>query len=212
MVTKPKLAAEAVVSSSDSYKNLTYKFASASQSMRTIAQAVYEKNPSLATADEISEEVLSEMKEGAALKWQEMNPAVGYSSEWIPTQDDKPAVVATLAMALSYSPQALNSLKKDDPVKRDVLFDLHTRFRKYFNALKNRLIGELKRIEKERNGESVTRNPAADFAKYLDDTLTSIKARCKTSSNRGDATADLTRIESAIVAFKAAYNRPVSGG
>lgn len=198
------------VTASSSYKTIMYSFTGISTAMSKVAAALYEKNPGL--VNEIDNGVMEELREGAGLRWQENNPAKGYTTDWIPVGDgEKAAHTVTLAMVRSYSPQAIAAMREPENAKWQALNSVKRKFEQYFSSQKMALIRELKKIDNERSGKTTTRKTVT-LPEYVGQTLDNIKQRAKTALARGNATqAEVDSIERGVTAFKAAMNKPVSG-
>ena len=181
-----------------SFKDAAYKAALTGETLESIAKWVSLKCPNF--GEEVPKEIKAELNEGWMLRWQELNPAVQYNSlkGWIP--DEKGDIQATVAWATSYSQQAFGQLKKDDPVRHDIMGDIRTKFNKYSsNKLK-----DLQRAVRGLTSKPRERQQAKGFDKYLEDTFTDMKARCKTAKARNDEQApDEVKLRMAIDAFYA---------
>lgn len=182
-----------------SFKDAAYKAALTGETLESIAKWVSLKCPNF--VDEVPKEIKTELTDGWALRWQELNPAVQYNSTkgWIP--DEKGDIQATVAWALSYSQQAFGQLKKDDPVRHGIMGDIRTKFNKYAS---NKL-ADMKRAVRKLDSKPRERQQAKGFMTYVDDTFTDMKARCKTAKARNDEQAvDEVKLRMAIDAFYAA--------
>lgn len=181
-----------------SFKDAAYKSAALGESIATIAAWVYTKCPNFTS--EVPKEVKTELTDGWALRWQELNPAVQYNSlkGWIP--DEKGDIQATLAWALSYSQQAFGQLKKDDPVRHGIMGDIRNKFNKYASnklADMKRAVRNLENANKPRE-----RIQAKLFMTYVDETFADMKKRNTTAKARSDEQAvDDIKLRMAIDAF-----------
>jgi hypothetical protein len=189
-------AAEISVSS---FKDAAYKSALTGETLETIARWVNDECP--AFLDDVSAEIKAELREGFALRWQELNPAKTFdSNSWIPK--DNGDISVSLAYCLSYSQQAFGQLKADNAVQHGVIKKIRDDFNKYVSNK----IADLKRaVRKVQNeGKPSQRVQAKLFQEYLSDTFTQMKARCKTAKARSDAEApDEVKLRMAIDAFYA---------
>lgn len=183
-----------------SFKDAGYQSAVSSERTASIARFVFEKCPSF--LDDIPKEVKAELEEGFALRWQEINPAVKYTVDWVPSE--KGNIEVTLAFCLSYSQQAFGQMKNEDPVKHSVIKQVRDAFSKYKSNRMADLRTAVRRIANE--GKTSTRQQAKQFVAWLDDTFDTMKARCKTATARGDADANEVKLRVAIDAFKRAYH------
>ena len=182
-----------------SFKDAAIISATLSERMATVAQFIVTQCPNF--LDDVPKEVKAELHEGWAIRWQELNPAVEYSTEWVPKKSG--GFVATLAFALSYSQQAFGQLKNEDPVKHGVIKGVRDKFNKYTS---NRM-KDLKKAVRDLNPETRTRTQSDNFATFIEKTMDNIKTRCKNAVAREDSTADELKTRMAIEAFKNVINK-----
>lgn len=194
--TKTQGAQSAVLS----FKDAGYQSAVSSERTASIARFVFDKCPSF--LDDVPKEVKAELEEGFALRWQEINPAVKYTPDWVPSETGN--IEVTLAFCLSYSQQAFGQMKNEDPVKHSIIKAVRDAFSKYKSNRMADLRTAVRRIANE--GKTTTRQQAKQFVAWLDDTFDTMKARCKTATARGDADANEVKLRVAIDAFKRAYH------
>lgn len=181
-----------------SFKDAGYQSARSSETMATIARWILEKNPSF--LDSPSDEEKAELREGWALRWQELNPTTKYNADWIPA--DNGSIEVSLAYCLSYSQQAFGQMKNDNPVQHGVIKQIRDAFNKYCSNRMGDLKTAVRRVVNE--GKTTTRQQAKLFDEFLKDSFDTIKARCKTAQARGDATApNEVALRQAIDAFYA---------
>lgn len=180
-----------------SLKDAGYQGAVSSERMEVIARYVLDQFPSF--AEEQPTEAIDGLKAGWMLRWQELNPAQGYNSEWIPVEKDASSVV-TIDYAFAFSQQEFGRLKKDHPVQHGVVKGVRDKFNAYASNRKADLIRAVKAlINKDKPRERVQ---AKDFSEYLADTFDTIKARRKTAEARGDTTVcDAVKLAIAIERF-----------
>jgi hypothetical protein len=182
----------------DNLKNAGYQSAIADEHLSLVAKYVLDVCPSI--LDEVPAEVKSQLVEGWALRWQELNPAKRYNSEWIP--DPKGGNELTLAYAMSFSQQQFGQLRQSDPVKHGVINNIRTPFNKYASNKMKALLKAIRNL----NPETRERGATDDFATYINKVMDTIKTRCKNAKARGDTTADEVKTRMAIDAFKKAIN------
>jgi hypothetical protein len=182
-----------------SFKDAAYKAVLAGESLNAVARWVNEKCPTF--LDEVPATVKDELKSGFALRWQELNPAVSYDSlSWIP--NEKGNTLMTLDYCLSYSQQAFGQLKTDQPILHGIIGPIRTKFNKFVSNKMNDIAREVRKVQNEDKPRE--RVQAKGFMKYLDDTFTNMKARCKTAKARNDEQAvDEVKLRMAIDAFYA---------
>ena len=182
-----------------SFKDAGYQSAVSGERTASIARYVFNHCPTF--LDEVPKEVKAELEEGFALRWQELNPAVKYTTDFVPS--DKGNIEVTLAFCLSYSQQAFGQMKNEDPVKHGVIKAVRDAFSKYKSNRLSDLKTAVRRVANE--GKTSTRQQAKHFDEYLGDIFDTLKARCKTATARGDASAHEAKLRVAIDAFKKAY-------
>ncbi len=181
-----------------SFKDAGYQSARSSETMANIAKWILEHNP--AFLDSPSDEEKAQLREGWALRWQELNPATRYNAEWVPTKDG--GNEATLAYCLSYSQQAFGQLKNEYPVQHGVIKQIRDSFNKYCSNRMGDLRTAIRRVANE--DKTNTRPQAKQFDEFLKDMFDTVKARCKTAQARSDATApNEVALRQAIDAFYA---------
>ena len=181
-----------------SFKDAGYQSARSSETMATIAKWILEHNP--AFLDSPSDEEKAQLREGWAVRWQELNPAKKYSANWVPA--DNGGIEVSLAYCLSYSQQAFGQMKNDNPVQHGVIKAVRDAFNKYCSNRMGDLRTAVRRVANE--GKTSTRQQAKQFEEFLKDMFDTLKARCKTASARGDATAPSeVALRQAIDAFHA---------
>lgn len=188
--TKPLLSFQ-------SMKDAGYQSATAGERLTAVAKYVLEQCPDF--IEQCPDEVKAQLTEGWAIRWQELNPAVGYNAEWVPV--DKGAVVSvTLAYALSFSQQAYGQLRNTDPLRHKALGDVRTRFSKYCsNNMKALRIAARALVNPERK-----RGTTDDYDVWVEKALDNIITRCRNASARGDATANEVKTRMAVEAFRKA--------
>lgn len=184
-----------------SLKDAGYQSAISGERMDTVARYVFAECPSFTS--EVPKEVLASLTEGWALRWQELNPAKKYTTDYVPSATGN--IEVSLAFCLSYSQQAFGQMKNEDPVKHSLIKSVRDAFSKYRSNRLADLKTAVRRIERE--GETKTKAATKGFSEFITDTFTSMKARCKTASARGDAEASEVNLAVAIDAFKRAYYR-----
>ena len=183
-----------------SFKDAAYQSAVSSERTASIARYVLDKCPSF--LDDVPKEIKAELDEGFALRWQEVNPAKKYTTDWVPS--DTGNVEVTLAFCLSYSQQAFGQMKNEDPVKHSIIKQVRDAFSKYKSNRLTDLRTAVRRVANE--GKTSTRQQAKHFDKWMEDTFDTMKARAKTATARGDDTAHEAKLRVAIDAFWKAYH------
>ena len=181
-----------------SFKDAGYQSARSGETMASIAKWILDKNPTFLESP--SDEEKSQLRDGWAVRWQELNPAVKYSADYVPS--DKGNIEITLAFCLSYSQQAFGQMKNDDPVKHGIIKKVRDAFSKYCSNRMADLRLAVRRVANE--GKTSTRQQAKLWMAWMDDVFTDAKSRCKTATARGDETAPSeVKLRQAIDAFYA---------
>lgn len=181
-----------------SFKDAGYKFARSGETVESIARWIVNQNP--AFLDGASDEEKAALREGWALRWQELNPAKRFNAEWIP--DENGGIELSLSYCLSYSQQAFGQLKNENPVQHGCIKGVRDAFNKYSSNRMSDLKTAVRRVLQS-SGEK-TKAPTKSYMDFLSDTFDTLKARCKTASARGDETApDEVKLRQAIDAFYA---------
>ena len=199
MKASKSVAAHAAASVS-SFKDAAYQSAVSGERSASVARWVYEHCSTF--LDEVPKEVKAQLDEGFALRWQELNKAVKYTTDWVPS--DEGNIEVTLAYCMSYSQQAFGQLKNEDPIKHSIIKGVRDAFSKYRSNRLTDLRTAVRRIANE--GKTATKAPTKHFDTYIEDVFSTMKARCKTATARGDATADEVKLRMAIDAFYKVLN------
>lgn len=191
------------VATPTSLKDAGYRFAGQVAGLQTTARYVLENDGEVAVNGKVSKETSDQLREGFALRWQELNPAVSYDAQWVPTENGMHNV--TLAYCLSFSQQAFGQLKNESPAQHSAIKKVRDAFNKYASNNLGELHRKIKQLLNE--GKSSTRTQAKAYRDWLDDKMDEIKARAKTAGARGDTTADEVKARTAISAFMRAYDQ-----
>jgi hypothetical protein len=171
-----------------SFKTAGYQTALNNERGATVARFVITNCPTFLDSKGIPDEIRDELKDGFALRFQELKPAVMYTADWIPAKDGKNGMHnVTLAYCLSYTQQAFGAI--DDPVKKGIIKKIRDDFSTYVS---NR-IGDIKTSIKQLDKKSTVKTPPAEFYDYMSNkekgVWVTVKARRKTAESRGDTTA-----------------------
>lgn len=179
-----------------SMKDAGYQSAVGAERIASVARYVYAQCPNF--TNEVSDEVKTQLRAGWALRWQELNPAVAYTEDWVPSE--KGSHVMTVDVCFSYSQQAFGQLKESDPVKHGVIKGVRDTFNKYASNRMADLKSAVRKIENE--GKPKVKAPTKSFGTFVEDTFKTLKARAKTAIARGDDTApNEVQLRIAIDAF-----------
>lgn len=181
-----------------SFKDAGYQAAKHGEGMAQVARFVLDECPSF--LDGVPDEVKAQLREGQALRWQELNPAIRYTADWIPSKDGGTEV--SLAYCMSYSQQAFGQLKNEHPVQHSIIKGVRDKFNKYSSNVMGDLTRAVRRLMSE--GQDKTKSATKNYTEFLSDMFTSCKARCKTANARGDTSApNEVALRQAIDAFYA---------
>jgi len=118
----------------------------------------------------------------------------------------KEKYVVSVSSAFSYTQQQFGAMKNENPQLYAIVQDLRTRVNKYCSGCLADLSAAARKYLKELNPETKTRAATLAYIDYVEKTLSDMVTRCKTTVSRGnDDTADLARLNDAIIAFKTKY-------
>lgn len=185
-----------------SMKDAGYQSAVGAERIASVARYVYEQCPNF--TNEVSDEIKTQLRAGWALRWQELNPAVAYTEDWVP--NEKGSHIMTVDVCFSYSQQAFGQLKESDPVKHGVIKGVRDTFNKYASNRMADLKSAVRKVENE--GKPKVKAPTKSFNSFLEDTFKTLKARAKTAKARGDDSApDEIKLRIAIDAFNYELNK-----
>jgi hypothetical protein len=181
-----------------SFKDAGYQAAKHGEGMAQVARFVISECPTF--LDGVPDEVKAQLREGQALRWQELNPAIRYTADWVPSENGGTEV--SLAYCMSYSQQAFGQLKNENPVQHSIIKGVRDKFNKYSSNVMGDLTRAVRRLMSE--GQEKTKSATKDYTKFLSDMFDSCKSRCKTAHARGDASAPSeVKLRQAIDAFYA---------
>ena len=179
-----------------SMKEAGYQSAVGAERIASVARYVYSQCPNF--TNEVSDEIKTQLRAGWALRWQELNPAVAYTEDWVP--NEKGSHIMTVDVCFSYSQQAFGQLKESDPVKHGVIKGVRDTFNKYASNRMADLKSAVRKVENE--GKPKVKAPTKSFNSFLEDTFKTLKARAKTAKARGDDSApDEIKLRMAIDSF-----------
>ena len=179
-----------------SMKDAGYQSAVGAERIASVARYVYAQCPNF--TNEVSDEIKTQLRAGWALRWQELNPAVAYTEDWVP--NEKGSHIMTVDVCFSYSQQAFGQLKEADPVKHGIIKGVRDTFNKYASNRMADLKSAVRKVENE--GKPKVKAPTKSFNSFLEDTFKTLKARAKTAKARGDDSApDEVKLRMAIDSF-----------
>ena len=161
--------------------------------------------------DNIDAESRTQFYTGSRQRFAEINPAVAYGvvdGNFIPmAQLPKDAAVAEkrnigVEYAFSMTQQEFGALKNNEPKLHAIVGALRDKANKYCSNVLKSTCRKGMEIQRERNGESKTRQQAKNYAEFIESTLESMTKRCISAVSRGDVTADKKKLDAAIIAFR----------
>jgi CRISPR/Cas system CSM-associated protein Csm2 small subunit len=165
--------------------------------------------------DAILPEARLELNEGFRLRASELPKyqPVEYSvvdGNYIPSAQLSEQVAerytVSVASAFSYTQQQFGAMKNENPQLYLIVQDLRNRVNKYSSGCMSDLMSAARKYLKELNPETKTRAATLAYVDYLQKVLDEMITRCKTAESRGnDDTANLARLNEAIIAFKVKY-------
>ena len=214
-MTKTKTAA--AVARFISIEQTGYDAAKAGDSLVDIAAIALDNIPEFGAAEskkDISKETRDEFYTGARKRYSERYPAVAYAivnNNYIRRDalDEDAKVSETVNIGVEYafsmSQQEVGALKENEPQRHAIITEIRNRCNAYCSNAFGTLFVKVKQLQRERNGESKTRQQALAFNAWIEKTLDDMKSRVVTAEARGDATADKKRLNDAVIAFKTKY-------
>jgi hypothetical protein len=191
---------------------------------RSLVKSMMNMVPGLGFSDDaLTDDVKAELKKGYAVRWHEENPTryfVAADGNWVECESEekmlshKKADKFTLDVhsAFAYTQQAFGALKSEQPLKHSLIGEVRDKFNKYCSNRYRDLKTAAKKIYNEENGVTQTRQQALNFNDYLFDNdkgiLVTMRQRCITAkAQRNDESADVTKLDKALAAFKTAWNK-----
>lgn len=194
-----------------------YDAAKAGDSLVDIAAIALDNIPEFAAAEtkkDISKETRDEFYIGARKRFGERYPATEYAivnSNYIKRDalDEDAKVSESIKIGVDYafsmSQQEVGGLKENDPQRHAIVTEIRNRCNAYCSNAFGSLFVKVKQLQRERNGESKTRQQALQYSAWLEKILDDMKTRVISAESRGDATADKKRLNDAVIAFKTKY-------
>ena len=183
----PSTTVEPLMPEITSFKNAGYQANLIKEKGAIVARFIIENCPSFMDSKGIPDEVRAELKEGFALRWQENNPAIMYTADWIPSKDGVNAMHnVTLAFCMSWTQQAFGAI--DDSVKKGIIGKIRKDFSTYVSNSISNIRASIRGLDKT----SKAKVPPSEFFDYMNSkekgVWANVKARRKTAEARGDTT------------------------
>jgi hypothetical protein len=201
-----------------SVSTLGYNAAKAGDALKNAAILALDNVPDIAAAEklqDVSKETKAEFYTGARQRWNEINPAVDYvivNGNYIRLDSldndgtkvsEKVKIGADVAFALTQ--QEFGALKESEPQRHAIIKSIRDACNAYCSNAFGTLFRKAKQIQKERRGESATRQQALAYAAWIEKILDDMKTRVISAESRGDVTADKKKLEAAVIAFKTKF-------
>jgi len=191
---------------------------------QNLTRRMMEFIPNLGADDDaITDDVRSELRSGYAMYWDTINPTryfVAADNNWVECKTEEEMMshkkadkfMLDVHTAFGYSAQAFGALKNEEPKKYALVTETRTKFNKYCSNRINELKSSAKKIYNEMHGIQRERASTAVFGDWLmvgdKSALSNIRQRCVNAKARGnDETADLTKLDKALAAFKAVWSK-----
>lgn len=209
----PAAALESIKSLSDA----AYQQAKAGRTIRDMAAYVMEREPGFLTegVDGLTDEGKAALTEGYRMAFNEIRDAVTYykvgetyvkESDFTGDKAKATKVKVTVQYALSFSTHEFGKMADTHGAQFKGIIGA---VREATSTYVSNRFGDLKRaakeIDAEKNGKSRTRKAPPAFTDRVADALKDLQAKCTTSNQRGDTTADKAKLAKAIGAFNAVW-------
>ena len=224
-MAKKTLVANAIVSSEDrpitSLVDCGYQQGATRDALQN--QARYVMGKVVGFPESIDDESKAQLEKGYMMRYNDNHPAIEYAiidGAYIPVGSLNPdsadkikeKIVIGVDLVFSYTQQEYGKLKTNDKAKYDAFKPWRDGFTDYKSGCLNDLKAMARKLIKKASGATRTANH--DFMEWLvrkDEKgatigmLEDMRTRCRAASKRGDATANIDRLDKALIAFKATY-------
>ena len=190
---------------------------------RSLVKSLMAMIPGLGSVNEaIDDTIRVELRKGYALRWAEENPTryfVAADNNWVECASEEEMLsnkkaekfILDVHTAFAYTQQAFGALKNEEPKKHALVKDTRDKFNKYVSNRVRDLERDAKKIYNEENGIVRERAATALFIDWLTapekGALSTIRQRCINAKAKGDETADITKLDKALAAFKMAMTK-----
>ena len=200
-----------------SISSLGYDAARAGDALKNAATLALDNVADIAAAEklqDVSKETKAEFYIGARQRYNEINPPVDYvivNGNYIrldALDDDAKVnehVKIGVEVAFALTQQEFGALKESEPQRHAIIKGIRDACNAYCSNAFGTLFRKAKQIQKERRGESATRQQALAYAAWIEKILDDMKTRVISAESRGDVTADKKKLEAAVIAFKAKF-------
>ena len=200
-----------------SIKSLGYDAARAGDALKNAATLALDNVADIAAAEklqDVTKETKAEFYTGARQRYNEINQPVDYAivnGNYIrldALDDDAKVneqVRIGVEVAFALTQQEFGALKESEPQRHAIIKGIRDACNAYCSNAFGTLFRKAKQIQKERRGESATRQQALAYAAWIEKILDDMKTRVISAESRGDVTADKKKLEAAVIAFKAKF-------
>jgi hypothetical protein len=202
--------------------DLGYRHGGALQTVKSLATWALDNVKGF--PDNMSDEDTTQIRLGYKRKHSELNPAIQYcivEGNYLKVDDMKlqgielpknPELVNIgVDYAFSFTQQQAGKIKEThNPTLHKIVADIRTDCNKYETTTLKKLISEGNKILNERKGIKVERKGNLSFNEYLYNdkgVFDTMRTRCKNAKAKQDETADLAKLEKAIIAFNVAFKK-----
>lgn len=202
--------------------DLGYRHGGALQTVKSLATWALDNVKGF--PDNMSDEDTTQIRLGYKRKHSELNPAIQYcivEGNYLKVDDMKlqgielpknPELVNIgVDYAFSFTQQQAGKIKEThNPTLHKIVADIRTDCNKYETTTLKKLISEGNKILNERKGIKVERKGNLSFMEYLYNNkgvFDTMRTRCKNAKAKQDETADLAKLEKAIIAFNVAFKK-----
>ncbi len=189
-------------------KQISYKQASFSDSIKGIARSVYTGFPNFDM--EVTDEVKAELFAGYQLRVAENQPNLKQhfvieSGTYLPVEKlafdtyKGEKYIRDVDSIMSYTPQAFGALRQSNPQLHSILKESRDAISKYCSNTLNALKKAVREVKNE--GKPRERGATLSFAQTVKETLDGLKKKCANAKARVDETADEKKLILAISEF-----------
>jgi len=202
--------------------DLGYRHGGALQSIKSLATWGLDNVKGF--PDNLSDDDTAQLRSGYKRKYSELHPATAYcivEGNYLKVDDMKlqgielpknPELVNIgVDYAFSFTQQQAGKIKEThNPTLHKIVADIRTDCNKYETTTLKKLLSEANRILNERKGIKNERKGNLSFMEYLYNdkgVFDTMRTRCKNAKAKQDETADLAKLEKAIIAFNVAFKK-----
>lgn len=202
--------------------DLGYRHGGALQTVKSLASWALDNVKGF--PDNMGDDDITEIRLGYKRKHSELNPPTQYcivEGKYLKVDDMKlqgielpknPELVNIgVDYAFSFTQQQAGKLKEThNPTLHGIVAEIRTNCNKYETTTLKKLISEGNKILNERKGIKTERKGNLSFFEYLYNdkgVFDTMRTRCKNAKAKQDESADLAKLEKAIIAFNVAFKK-----